>query len=508
MRLAALLHDVEHAGIEVDRRDLELLLHGIGGADRAGLFVEALADLRDDAVDILLCARTHVDAELRRTGDDVHCARRRLQVADGRDGPLAALARHLVDVRDDLRSNAHGVFAHMHRRRARVVGAAVDRNHVALDADDAVDEPQLDRRGVEHRALLDVRLDEARDAARLPGGAAKLLRVKAVGFHRVVDRDVVLIGVRFALLHGHLAEHAFRAEIARTEAAALLVHERGHDEVLLELAALFEQHARRLNRTDDARNAVVVAAVVDGIVVRAHHDARQAAVFAAQHAEHVAHAVLAHLQARLRHDLFEVFGGVARLFGKRHPRAAVSGRCRKGLHGLQILFNPVFQMRQFQFLPSHLFAHPVLRAHDPRAVLTRQSLLHAVDRCDDRYAAALLHKLHGRLNFRAHAASRELPLGKVPPAFVERHRVKFALLRRTEIDRNLRHTGQNHERVGARLLRDEGGSEIFVDDRLYALQLAVFAHDRDPAAADRDDQKPIFRQRADGRLLDKLKRAR
>ena len=165
-------------------------------------------------------------------------------------------------------------------------------------------------------------------------------------------------------------------------------------------------------------------------------------------------------------------------------------------------------MRQFQFLPSHLFAHPVLRAHDPRAVLTRQSLLHAVDRRDNRYAAALLHKLHGRLDFRAHAAGRELPLGKVTPAFVERHRVECTLLRRTEIDRNLRHTGQNHERVGARLLRDEGGSEIFVDDRLYALQLAVFAHDRDPAAADRNDQKPIFRQRADGRLLNKLKRAR
>ena len=67
-----------------------------------------------------------------------------------------------------------------------MVGAAVYRHHITLDAYDAVYQTNLCIFRIQYRPLLNVRFQEGTDLAFLPGGFSYLLRVLSIFFHCVI----------------------------------------------------------------------------------------------------------------------------------------------------------------------------------------------------------------------------------------------------------------------------------------------------------------------------------
>ena len=200
--------------------------------------------------------------------------------------------------------------------------------HVALNADDAVDQTDLDVLRVQNRTLLDVRLQEVSDGAVRPLGLADALRVQTVALHRIIDGDAVGILEILAVLDVAVAEHGARTEITGTEAHALFVAEADRNKVALARYAALLQLSGNLNRADDAGNAVVITAIDDRVVVRTHHDTRSIRIFALQNADHVARCIFRYLEAGFRHELLQKLNRISRFLGKRKTGAAFARRRR------------------------------------------------------------------------------------------------------------------------------------------------------------------------------------
>ena len=70
----------------------------------------------------------------------------------------------------------------------------------------------------------------------------------------------------------------------------------------------------------------------------------------------------------------------------------------------------------------------------------------------------------------------------------------------------LGHVGEDEERVGAELAREQRRREVLVDDRVDAGEGAAAAHHRHAAAAGADDEAAAVDEVADGLELDDLAR--
>src|SRR5205085_7445388 len=133
-----------------------------------------------EAVQTLPVGGAQVDRHADPAGDDVHRARLDVHLADGADCALRR-SRQIPDAEDELGSGCEGVGAPGHRDGAGVAGLAGEDALAADDADDALSEPERHARTLEHRALLDVHLEEAFrqrppfDELRTPDAAAFLV---------------------------------------------------------------------------------------------------------------------------------------------------------------------------------------------------------------------------------------------------------------------------------------------------------------------------------------------
>ena len=194
---------------------------------------------------------------------------------------------------------------------AEITHAAVDRGHHT--------ERQVER--VEHRALLDVHLDEAhvargialacgdrRQRGRQAGALHRLAHGDAVGVSLVEPRAVEMTGQRS------------RTEKGRLVALAFFFGEADDLDGVWQALARALQFAHADHRHEDAEPPVVLAGVAHGVVVRAGEQARalvfsgvmHAAVGAEIDADDVADGVDAHLvEAAVAHPRRELRGAGA-----------------------------------------------------------------------------------------------------------------------------------------------------------------------------------------------------
>ena len=204
-----------------------------------------------------------------RAGHDVDQPRLELDLADRADRALAGRAREPLELEDALGGDDARVEPEVHRRRARVVGAALDRDvgvHVAGDRRDDADPVA---RVLEDARLLDVHLDPAREVVEDVDRLAPALGLVA-GVGRVLpERAPVVDGAeRLAqLLLGDALEHDPAPEQHLPEARALLLEE--GDELERQVEPEVGVQPADLERGDDAHRAVVLAAVPVRVAVRA-----------------------------------------------------------------------------------------------------------------------------------------------------------------------------------------------------------------------------------------------
>ena len=146
-----------------------------------------------------------------------------------------------------------------------------------VDAGDARHDADRDAGGLEHRPLLDVQLDEGSapaSGARRPPRARRARRPPEPAPRRGCLRPGPARPrwSRLEVAGDRAAAHAAQAEVVR-----LLAEEVDDEEVVSEVdAVVWRRQPHRLDGAEHADDAVEATAALDGVGVRARHDARPA----------------------------------------------------------------------------------------------------------------------------------------------------------------------------------------------------------------------------------------
>jgi len=159
---------------------------------------ELLADAVDPGRDRVVVVAPDVDREPRLVGDDVDRAGADREFADGRHDVVGHPAGHPADRGHDVRGRHQRVVAGVHRRRAGVVGLAVDGRLQPGHPLDALDDAELEAAVLEPGALLDVELEERR--RRVLPRPDRRVAVVADRRERLADGHPVAVGLRQRLL--------------------------------------------------------------------------------------------------------------------------------------------------------------------------------------------------------------------------------------------------------------------------------------------------------------------
>ena len=175
-RIAASWPAPETSSRRVGRRGRERLERRAAHRRRLGQVGRLEADRRDEPVELGGVRRARLDRERDARGHDVD--RARLDVERGRRSRRCR-AHGARDTRSTYSAaSSERVRAGAHRRRAGVVGAALEDDLAARDAGDRGDDPDRLVRALEHGALLDVQLEVG--VGQLPrGGAVARRRTRA-----------------------------------------------------------------------------------------------------------------------------------------------------------------------------------------------------------------------------------------------------------------------------------------------------------------------------------------
>ena len=126
-------------------------------------------------------------------GDDVRRAGKRLDAAHGGDQSGSGL-RVALDGGDPLGCAGERILAQIHRAGAGMVGFAVKGKFVAALASDGFDDAEAEIQIFEHRALLDVELDEG-EGTRVENRIGELRGVGAEGFDCLGQRGSAFVSL-------------------------------------------------------------------------------------------------------------------------------------------------------------------------------------------------------------------------------------------------------------------------------------------------------------------------
>ena len=234
---------------------------------------------------------------------------------------LAVPRAQLPHVHGDARRGVERVVAVADRGGAGVVGLAGDGDLVPGDALDLGDRADRVALLLEHRALLDVELDEGgRHLAGAGRGAGVADGLELVAEAGAVDGDDVE-----GLLHRHAADVDEAAEHVGGEAAALLVGEEGDGDAVLGLDVVVDERLDDLEPGEHAEVAVVDAAGAHGVDVGAGHH-RRARATAGAGGHHVADGVDGDVEAEVAHPGDDEVAAVAVGLGEGQPAAAAVAR--------------------------------------------------------------------------------------------------------------------------------------------------------------------------------------
>ena len=292
-------HDVLQEGVAHDGGRLVQLARGPGQPAPAGDLVELPGDAAPDAVAVVVVLAAQVDRQACLAGHHVDRTRERLQAADRADDVVLGAAEPL-DGERDLAGAEQGVVPLLVPGTPGVPGLAVDLHREPSRARDRGDDAQRGAAVVELRALLDVRLQVARQGRRRPRGRADPPRVQAELAERRAQRGAVLVGqVPPGLVPA--TGHRGRPEQRGAEPGALLVPERDDVEPEAERTDLGAQRADHLDRHEHAEDPVVPAGVAHGVQVRAEQQRRRLRVPPGQVPALVARRVLPRVQPDLAH---------------------------------------------------------------------------------------------------------------------------------------------------------------------------------------------------------------
>src|SRR5262249_51387508 len=209
-------------------------------------------------------------------GNRVDDRRMYVDLADGADRALAGRVREPLELEDALRHDGAGVEPEVHRRRAGVVGTAVD-DDVGVDvARDPVHDPDPVAGVLEDARLLDVHLDPAGEVVQDVDRLAPAPRLVAGRYGvlpeapPVVERAEALLQLLFrdALRHDPAAEQHL------AEPGALLLEERDQLQRQVEPELLVEPADFECGH--DPESAVEAAPVAVRVAVRADAERRLA----------------------------------------------------------------------------------------------------------------------------------------------------------------------------------------------------------------------------------------
>ena len=179
---------------------------------------------------------------------------------------------------------------------------------------------------LEDLALLDVELEESAKGPRVPG-RLDMVGVKVAALEHLVERMAFLVVQPQKVIVRELAAHGPAAERRRREAARLLAEEQDDLERPPRREAVFPHRADRLNRREDADNAVEVAALRHAVAMRTEHNSGQALIRALHMADDIAEGILAQLHARLAHQAHQIRAPLPIRIRERQPVDALPRRC-------------------------------------------------------------------------------------------------------------------------------------------------------------------------------------
>ena len=193
---------------------------------------------------------------------------RRLPHRNPRVGPAGA-GEDRGDRRAEVGHPAEGVAAHVHRRRAGVVGLALQRHGPVEDAGDRLGHADVVSGPLQHRALLDMQLQEAGDVGEVPGRPRRRLRrgVEAGLGQRLAQRPAGVVAGAGDPLRPHLPADRLAAEHAAE--APLLVGGRDHLDGAAGGNAGVLHRPHRLQRRQHPQRAVEGPAVGHRVEMRA-----------------------------------------------------------------------------------------------------------------------------------------------------------------------------------------------------------------------------------------------
>ena len=332
-RVRRCFHDVAEAGVGGRGEAFVEVIEGDG--DAAGLLHRASPpfDLGVEGSDLAHLEVADLERGPHHARHDVRRSRLDRDPADRGDLPPRRGERDLVDGADQVGRGDEGVAALGHGGRPGVVLHARPGDVPATDADDALDDADLDAVGLQERALLNVQLEEARHAARFAldfgdarGVAADAGRALADGEARR-GHDVELEGKDPA------------DQRAAPRLAALLVREDDHLEGVPHGDVAVAQGERDFDRGGRSDVAVVAAARRHGVDVRPGDDGERRGVGAGAPADQIAGEVDGDLEAGAFHGCSGVFAAGEVVVAVGEPRGAAVGPAAEpaevGEHGVE-----------------------------------------------------------------------------------------------------------------------------------------------------------------------------
>jgi hypothetical protein len=228
--------------------------------------------------------------------------------------PAGGGGHHPVDGHDQPRGRQQRVLPPVHRGGAGVVGKALEGHLPPFDADDPLDDANLDAVAVEHRPLLDVELEIDLDITKVSPGSVQTIRV-ATDIANPLTDGLATVADHLEGLLREVSDHR-----AAADQTALLVRKDHHLQRVTGDYIGFVQDLSTLDGGDDADITIVVAALGDRVDVRAKQDDRQIRFSARLATEDVSPLIHPHLQTGLSHERHDVLPTLEVGFTKSNAR--------------------------------------------------------------------------------------------------------------------------------------------------------------------------------------------
>ena len=303
-------------------------------AERDALRVTA--DLLDRRLAQGVGRRAQVEGEADAAGNDIACARRRLDASDGGDHVVGGIVLcNAFDREHDLGRSGQCVMPHRHRHRSGMPGLAEHHDPYPALTDDARDHAERKILGLQHGSLLDMQFDICRGVLACVSGLRDIGDILAVGFDRLRQRHAIAVGKSERRLVEYPGTRR-RGRECRAETRSLFVAEGQDIDRERKLGLSGRQMLDGENSRHHAKRTVIAAGIDHGVDMRSDQQAAIAArALRPPVPAHGPECIFRHRHSAVFHPARDAVGGAAMFRGQEQADQPVGirrDRAKLGQH--------------------------------------------------------------------------------------------------------------------------------------------------------------------------------